>query len=139
VAYIDAGFARSAPEHTDDTSSFFASVEHQWVIETIYQGAYMREYHLWEKSCKEYFSPMGPPSGVAFTNHVQQVLSSQFDLLMPEDVMAALSRMRCKVNRMKHEDGVQEDEFVSAADYAAAVAAIERFWEFLEANEQLAT
>ena len=27
VAYIDAGFARSAPEHTDDTSSFFASIE----------------------------------------------------------------------------------------------------------------
>jgi hypothetical protein len=31
--------------------------------------------------------------------------------------MVALSTMRRRVNRMKHEDGVQDDEFVSAVDY----------------------
>lgn len=143
VAYIDAGFARSPPEHTNDSlASAWSSIEHQWVIETIYQGAYLREYHLWEKSCIEYFSPMGvqmkPPSNVSFTEHVKRVLSSsQFGLVVPADVMVALSTMRRRVNRMKHEDGVQDDEFVSAADYEAAVAAIEWFWEFLVENEQV--
>jgi hypothetical protein len=66
---------------------------------------------------------------------VAQVLSSRFHLDLPQDVSAALSTMRSKVNRMKHEEGVQAEEFVSADDYATAVAAIERFWGFLEKNE----
>jgi hypothetical protein len=68
---------------------------------------------------------------------VAQVLSSRFHLDLPQDVSAALSTMRSKVNRMKHEEGVQAEEFVSADDYATAVAAIERFWGFLEKNEAL--
>jgi hypothetical protein len=141
VAYVDERFARSAPERTADMlASEFASIEHQWVIETIYQGAYMREYHLWEKDCKEYFLSQGmkPAKRAAFTDHVKGVLSCHFDLVVPEDVMDALSTMRLKVNRMKHEGEVQNDEFVLAADYAAAVTAIERFWQFLEENEQFA-
>jgi hypothetical protein len=48
VGYVDAGFARSRPEQTDDiVSSEFSSIERDWVIETIYQGAYLRQYHLW--------------------------------------------------------------------------------------------
>jgi hypothetical protein len=59
VAYVDAGFARSRSEQTDDVSSEFSSIERDWVIETIYQGAYLRQYHLWEKDCKEYLSSQG--------------------------------------------------------------------------------
>jgi hypothetical protein len=40
---------------------------------------------------------------------------------------------------MKHEAGVQNDEFVSAEDYEAGVAAIERFWEFLAEKETVRT
>jgi hypothetical protein len=109
VGYVDAGFARSRPEQTDDiVSSEFSSIERDWVIETIYQGAYLRQYHLWEKDCKEYFSSQGAPipktRRLGFTERVEQVLSSRFHIVVPQDVMAALSTMRSKVNDMKHED-----------------------------------
>jgi hypothetical protein len=143
IEYVNAGFAaRFRPEQTDDmVLSEFASIEHQWVVETIYQGAYLRDFHLWEKSCREYFSSLGvqiPKSPKpSFTEYVQKrVLSSHFGLDVPQDVMDALGTMRSKVNRMKHEEGVQADESVSAEDYSAAVAAIERFWEFLHQNER---
>jgi hypothetical protein len=38
---------------------------------------------------------------------------------------------------MKHEGEVEDDEFVSAAEYGEGAAAIERFWEFLVENEQV--
>jgi hypothetical protein len=142
VKYVNAGFPRSPPEHTSDSlSSEWLSIEHRWVIETIYQGAYLRQYHLWEKSCTEYFSAMGvqmKPPNTSFTEHVKRVLSSsQFGLVVPEDVKVALCTMRRRVNRMKHEGGVEDDEFVSAAEYGEGAAAIERFWEFLVENEQV--
>jgi hypothetical protein len=141
VGYV-AEFARSRPEQTDDiVSSEFWSIERDWVIETIYQGAYLRQYHLWEKNCKEYFSSQGAPipktGRQGFTECVEQVLLSHFHIDVPQDVMAALSTVRSKVNNMKHEEGVQTEEFVSADDYVTAVATIERFWEFLEKNEAL--
>ncbi len=144
VGYVNAGFTRSRAEQTDDiVLCEFSSIERDWVIETIYQGAYLRQYHLWEKDCKEYFSSQGfqiPQSrgGLGFTEYVEQeVLSSHFHIDVPQDVMAALSTMRSKVNRMKHDEGVQTEEFVSAEDYATAVAAIEGFWEFLDEKEAL--
>jgi hypothetical protein len=139
VDYVNAGVARALAEHTND--SFWWSTEQDWVIETIYQGAYLRQYHLWEKGSRTYFLSQGVEISrnptPNFSEHVKGILSSRFDLNVPKDVMDALSTMRCKVNRMKHEGGVQDDEFVSAADYAADVAAIERFWEFLAGREQL--
>jgi hypothetical protein len=90
VGYVDAGFARSRPEQTDDiVSSEFSSIERDWVIETIYQGAYLRQYHLWEKDCKEYFSSQGAPipktRRLGFTERVEQVLSSRFHIVVPQD------------------------------------------------------
>jgi len=141
VQYVREGFARSAENANDLLVSELSPILCEWVIETIYQGAYLREFHLWEKTCKEYFSPkdvnMKPSKSVAFTDHVKGVLSSEFALTVPDDVIAALSTMRCKVNRMKHESGVQDEEFISAAEYEAAVATIEQFWEFLEENEHV--
>jgi hypothetical protein len=40
---------------------------------------------------------------------------------------------------MKHVPGVQNNEFISAEDYGAAVSAIERFWEFIGENETVTT
>lgn len=34
-----------------------------WVAETLLQGAYLREYHLWEKDCKAYFPEMAQRNG----------------------------------------------------------------------------
>ena len=143
VDYVNAGFARSLPEHANDTlSSELSSIEPQWVIETIYQGAYLRQYHLWEKDCRKYFLSQGVEiprnPRPSFTEHVKkEILLCRFGLDVPKDVMDALCTMRCKVNRMKHKGGVQNEEFVCAADYGEAVAAIERFWEFLVEKETL--
>jgi hypothetical protein len=144
VGYVDAGFAHSLQEHRDDSlAPEFSSIEPKWVIETIYQGAYLRQYHLWEKDCREYFlSHLSQGIEITrdpgpFPEYVNGLLSSRFLLDIPKDVMDALSTMRSKVNRMEHKEGeVQNDEFVSAADYEAAVAAIERFWVFLVEREQ---
>jgi hypothetical protein len=144
VGYVDAGCARFLQEHRNENDNLafeFSSIECKWVIETIYQGAYLRTYHLWEKDCREYFLsqaaevPKYPKPN--FTEYVKRLLSSRFCLDVPNDVMGPLSTMRSKVNRMKHKGGVQDDEFVSAAEYAAAVAAIESFWEFLNENERV--
>jgi hypothetical protein len=142
VAYVDEGVAHTLSEHTNDSFlSTLWSLERTWVIETIYQGAYLRTYHLWEKCCREYFLSQGSeiPRNPSpnFTEHVKNVLSSDFGVDVPDDVMNVLSTMRGKVNRMKHEGGVQNDEFVSAEDYEAGVAAIEQFWEFLAEKETL--
>jgi hypothetical protein len=60
VHYVKEGFARSASENANDPFlSALSPTVCEWVIETIYQGAYLREYHLWEKDCKEYFNAMG--------------------------------------------------------------------------------
>jgi hypothetical protein len=141
VRCIEAEFARSLSEHTND--SFLSEVVpnvRNWVIETIYQGAYLRVYHLWEKNCTEYFSAKGvnmkPRGGVAFTEHLKQVLSSKVGLDV-SDVMDALNTMRLKVNRMKHQSGVQNDEFICAGDYGAAIATIEGFWEFIAEKERV--
>jgi hypothetical protein len=69
---------------------------------------------------------------------VRGVLSSQ-GIVVHEGVMGELSKMEEKVGRMKHRPGVRDDEFVSAAEYEAAVAAIEGFWEFLGENERGST
>jgi hypothetical protein len=141
VAYVDEGVAHTLSEYTSDSFlSTLWSIERKWVIETIYQGAYLRTYHLWEKCCREYFLSQGSEIDrnprPNFTEHVKNVLSS-FSVDVPTDVMDVLSTMRCKVNRMKHEGGVQNDEFISAEDYKAGAAAIERFWEFLAEKETL--
>jgi hypothetical protein len=62
----------------------------------------------------------------------QKVLTEHFHIEVPQDVMVALCTMRRKVNRMKHEPGV---EFVPA-EYEAGITAINQFWEFVLENEQ---
>jgi hypothetical protein len=141
VHYVREGFARSNAH--DLLVSALSPPISEWVIETIYQGAYVREYHIWEKSCKEYFSSKEvdtkPKKGEAFTALVKRVLSQDLVVDVPEDVMDALSTMRCKVNRMKHDAGVRDHESISAENYAAAVEAIERFWEFMGEHDTLTT
>jgi hypothetical protein len=60
VGFVDAGFACSLQERrSDSVASAFSTIEHQWVLKAIYQGAYLRTYHLWEKGCREYLASQG--------------------------------------------------------------------------------
>jgi hypothetical protein len=117
-----------------------------WVIESLLQGAYLREYHLWEKDCKAYFITMAERNGTtttmktkgaqSFPDLVKETLVS-YDVTVPVDILDAIDRMRVKINNMKHAAGLELDHFISANDYAEAVAALEGFWEYLAGCERI--
>jgi hypothetical protein len=96
VHYVREGFANA----NDLLATALSPTVCEWVIETIYQGAY---YHIWEKDCKEYFNAMGVQTGKqpkqrkqsqrrTFSRYVTRVLSSE-GIVVPKDVMDALSTM----------------------------------------------
>jgi hypothetical protein len=108
-----------------------------WVAETLYQGAYLREYHLWEKDCKAYFLKMALRNGEVlemtskgpqpFTDRVRDILDS-FSVALPTDVFEAIEDMRVRVNVMKHEAGLELEHFITETNYTEAVQALEEFW-----------
>jgi hypothetical protein len=118
-----------------------------WVVETLLQGAYLREYHLWEKDCKAYFIAMAARNAVtttirtkggqSFLELVKEILVS-YDVTIPARILDAIDRMRIKINDMKHAAGLELDHFISAGDYAEAVAALEGFWAHLAGCERMA-
>lgn len=115
-----------------------------WVEETLLQGAYLREYHLWEKDCKAYFSHMAarngiawsekPRQGIVFTAHIGNVLNL-FGSPVPNPVMDRIDAMRKRVNDMKHESGLTMEHFVTAKDFETALEALEDFWNSLCQHE----
>jgi hypothetical protein len=117
-----------------------------WVTETLFQGAYMREYHLWEKACKAYFPEMAQRNGNAltmetkrgrrFTDHVRDVLGL-FGVAMPSDILDAIELMRDRVNVMKHDAGLELEHFITEADYIEAIKALEGFWNHLATAEKV--
>ncbi|MGO8798777.1 MAG: hypothetical protein ACLQJL_06795 [Roseiarcus sp.] len=114
-----------------------------WVVETLLQGAYMREYHLWEKDCKAYFRTMASRNGGAvtmksgrFTDHIRDILGL-FSVVLPPGIFDAIERMRARVNVMKHEAGLETEHFITEADYTAAIEALEGFWNHLATAEQI--
>lgn len=118
-----------------------------WVIESLLQGAYLREYHLWEKDCKAYFIAMAERNGMtttmktkgaqSFPDLVKETLVF-YEVAVPVDILDAIDRMRVKINNMKHAAGLELDHFISANDYAKAVAALEGFWMHLAGFERMA-
>jgi hypothetical protein len=137
LGYIHVGVTSSVdPE--DDVA--WSQYEGNWLFETVYQGAYIRHYHDWERDCKEYLVPKGmnskPPSGVGFAQHVNDFLSS-LSISVPDSIMNAIDTMRKKVNDMKHETGIQNSDFVEADEYNTGAIAIQDFWDFLVEEEKV--
>jgi hypothetical protein len=128
------------------TSTMEATLQ-AWVIETLLQGAYVREYHLWEKDCKAYFPAMADRNGVtlvmkakgrqSFADVVKEALAA-FDVMMPGDILSAIEHMRQRVNTMKHDAGLELEHFVTESEYKEAISALEGFWEELGSREQFA-
>lgn len=150
IAYAFAGIARQqeAVIEAFERDAFMTEMEstmRAWVAETLIQGAFLREYHLWEKDCKAYFPVMAQRNGQQlnmktegqpFTKLVWQTLSL-FSVAMPSDIVAAIETMRTRANVMKHDAGLELDHFVSEADYTAAVTALEGFWSYLAEAEEV--
>jgi hypothetical protein len=161
--YIQLGHRRTAVEYAiagikkiydanldllgrDPLTSEMEATMRDWVTETLLQGAYLREYHLWEKDCKAYFPPMARRNGAElsmktkgghpFTDLVRDTLLA-FNVAMPPDISNAIETMRGRTNVMKHEAGLELDHFITAANYEDAVSALEGFWEYLSRCERI--
>ena len=115
-----------------------------WVAETLLQGAYVREYHLWEKDCKAYFREMAQRNGVklvmksspSFTAFVWQTLG-KFSVAISSDIIGAIETMRDRVNVMKHDAGLELEHFVTEAEYTVTIEALEKFWSELASAEEI--
>ena len=129
-----------------DLDEGLARTVREWVLESLLQGAWMREYHEWEKATKAFFDGnharngggkvdwRGKLPGVPRASHVDRVRAQLvlFGAAVPEDALAAIDRAREGVNLAKHE----AEHFIGEADYRALVRAIERFWEALAEQEE---
>jgi hypothetical protein len=136
---------RAHAEETETSECEFADTIRDWVIETILQGAYLCEYHIWEKDVKEYFNKQRDWNGnhqpfkwnskltQSFIDKVQERLI-EFSAVAPPEI-SAIERMRTKTNIAKHDPGLLVEHFVTQADYDAAVTAIEAFWDSLVSQQ----
>lgn len=117
-----------------------------WVVESLVQGAWMREFHEWEKATKAYFDGQhrrngapaprwaGPVAGVSGApSHVQRVKAqlALFGAEVPAELMDAINGHHDAVNRAKHRD----EHFATEADYRDMSDAVVRFWDALSAQE----
>lgn len=120
-----------------------------WAIETLAQGAYVREYHIWEKETKEYFGKQllfnGRVGNSAIVrpskqeNYVQAInrFLHEFSVTGLAEEMTEIEAMRSKVNTAKHDPGVLVEHFVSIDDFWAKHAAIASFWSKIADHECL--
>jgi hypothetical protein len=129
----------------DPITSEMEGTMQAWVVETLLQGAYVREYHLWEKDCKAYFPAMAERNGVtmvmkakggqSFTELVKETLVA-FGVAVPDNILTAIEQMRQRVNTMKHEAGLELEHFITESEYREAISALEGFWEHLAGHER---
>ncbi len=118
-----------------------------WVIESLIQGAWPREYHEWEKATKNYFegqhkrngsskpdwkAKIQSPSGAV--SHVDRVRAQLmlFGASVSEAVFSKIDSQRLLINAAKHED----EYFATEQDYRTLVEAIAEFWNELARQEE---
>jgi hypothetical protein len=118
-----------------------------WVVESLIQGAWLREYHEWEKATKSYFdgqhernvspkpnwkAPVPGRSGGA--SHVDRIRAQLtiFGAAIANNILDAIDDQRRLVNVSKHED----EYFATEQDYRTLVDAIAAFWNELDQQEE---
>lgn len=116
-----------------------------WVIESLVQGAFLREYHIWEKDTKEYFNGQHQRRGgkeVSWRNlrdtHTKIVTEqlSFFGADIAVEVMQILDVARRRANEIKHEPGLLLAHFVQWDDLDKLMKAVWRFWHDLDSQEE---
>jgi hypothetical protein len=124
----------------DIVDSVFIDTMREWLIETLLQGAYIREYHIWEKNVKEYCNTQRTLNGNlqpfewkggSLIDKAKKHLA-EFSASVSLD---AIIRMRDKTNTAKHCPGLLTEHFVTRAEYEEAILAIQGFWETLGQQE----
>lgn len=115
---------------------------HEWVIEALLQGAFVREYHLWEKYVREYVANQRSWNGVPtsgswhhdFIVGVELALAG-FGAQVPADTLKQLRAIRRKVNKAKHEPGLTINHFISTDELLLAIETYRIFWQCLSSQE----
>jgi hypothetical protein len=116
-----------------------------WAIESLLQGAFLREYHAWETDTKQYFDTQHVRNGGTKVDwkkqddscgHVSKVKQQllRFSASVPEQAMAAINRTRNDVNTIKHNQGTL---VVTEDDYNALVDSVGVFWSELASQESV--
>lgn len=141
--------ARAAPAAAAQASlNVVDTTISDWVVETLIQGAWLREYHEWEKATKSYFDIQherngsktkpkwkGKLSGAdGAVSHVTRV-RIQLELFaasIPDTVLHTIDSNRDAINRAKHDD----EYFVTEEDFRALHEAISDFWNDLAKQEE---
>jgi hypothetical protein len=148
ILVIQDSAARELADYADDPiiAGLSAPIG-SWVVETLIQGAWMREYHEWEKATKRYFDGhherngstkpdwKGKVPGIAgAASHVDRVRAqlALFGASPPEASIAILDKHRRLINAAKHE----EEYFATEQDYRDLVSAISQFWNDLAPQEE---
>ena len=118
-----------------------------WVVESLIQGAWMREYNEWEKATKAYFDGHHMRNGgtkvdwkarlsgsAGAASHVDRVRAQLvlFSATVSPDILDAIDRHRRLINTNKHED----DYFATEEDYRDLVRAVAAFWNELAPKEE---
>jgi len=118
-----------------------------WVVESLIQGAWLREYHEWEKATKSYFegqhkrnggskpdwkAKIQSPGGTV--SHVDRVRAQLmlFGASVSEAAFSTIDSQRLLVNAAKHKD----EYFATEQDYRSLVQAIAEFWNELAQLEE---
>ena len=114
----------------------------RWVIETLVQGAYIREYHMWEKDTKKYLNDQADWNGKAVPfkwkgDHMKNLLAALacFSVKIPDPMIDQINAIRAKVNRAKHDPGLLDEHLVTKDDLDEVYSAVEAFWQYVGENE----
>ncbi len=137
--------AALADTRTSDPVLLVASKEAcSWLGETLLQGAYLREYHAWEKDTKQYLDVRLAKNGEPAVrwqkgsgSHVDKVKVA-LALLgspVPDGVIRRIDAHRDRINKMKHASGWSDEDVATGEDFDAAASPIVAFWQFLLNSE----
>jgi hypothetical protein len=118
-----------------------------WVVESLIQGAWVREYHEWEKATKSYFEGQHQRNGnpkpdwkgkllgsTGAVSHVDRARAqlALFGASVSGAVLDTLDTQRRLINAAKHED----EYFATEQDYRSLVQAVADFWNELAPQEE---
>ena len=146
IQAIHADAARTIPKDDSVTAALVEPIV-QWVIESLVQGVWMREYHEWEKATKSYFEAQYQRNGASkpdwkgrvvgvtgAASHVDRVRAALkiFGATVPDASLDTLNIQRRLINAAKHED----EYFATEDDYRTLVKAVGDFWDALASQEE---
>jgi hypothetical protein len=119
----------------------FTRTTDAWVVETLVQGAWIREYHEWEKATKDYFNqqhrtnnaPIPEWSNRQGWSHVDFVREELaiFSVSLSPHILFIVDRNREYINQAKHTG----EYFADEKQFRELHAAVADFWNELAAAE----